>query len=74
MTSSTTDSTQLLLSKIALLNLGFRPFFLGAALFAIVSVALWMGVYAFQLPLPIQSISIFQWHAHEMIYRFSQWR
>jgi uncharacterized protein involved in response to NO len=71
MTSSTTDSTQLPLSKIALLNLGFRPFFLGAALFAIVSVALWMGVYAFQLPLQIEGISIFQWHAHEMIYGFT---
>ena len=71
MASSTTDSTQLPLSKIALLNLGFRPFFLGAALFAIVSVALWMGVYAFQLPLQIEGISIFQWHAHEMIYGFA---
>lgn len=29
---------------------------------------LWMGVYIFQLPLPITRISTFQWHAHEMIY------
>lgn len=58
-------------SKIAVLNLGFRPFFLGAAIFAVVSMLLWMGVYVFQLPLPITRISIFQWHAHEMIYGFA---
>ncbi|MFO1423778.1 MAG: NnrS family protein [Candidatus Competibacteraceae bacterium] len=58
-------------SKIAVLNLGFRPFFLGAAIFTIVSMMLWMGVYVFQLPLPITRISSFQWHAHEMIYGFA---
>ena len=58
-------------SKMAVLNLGFRPFFLGAAIFAIVSMALWMGVYVLQLPLPITRISTFQWHAHEMIYGFA---
>ncbi|MBK8537020.1 MAG: NnrS family protein [Candidatus Competibacteraceae bacterium] len=71
MLSSIVDNPQSPLPKIALLNLGFRPFFLGAALFAIVSIALWMGVYAFQLPLQIEGISIFQWHAHEMIYGFA---
>lgn len=53
------------------LNLGFRPFFLGAAGFSIISIALWMGVYLFQLPLDMVGISTFQWHAHEMIYGFS---
>ncbi len=57
--------------KVALLNLGFRPFFLGAAIFAIISMMLWMGVYVFQLPLSITRISTFQWHAHEMIYGFA---
>jgi len=57
--------------KLAVLNLGFRPFFLGAALFAIVSMALWMGVYVFHLPVPLAGISPFQWHAHEMIYGFA---
>lgn len=59
------------ISKIALLNLGFRPFFLGAAIFAIVSMTFWMGVYVFHHPLPITGISIFQWHAHEMIHGFA---
>ncbi|MCB1777391.1 MAG: NnrS family protein [Candidatus Competibacteraceae bacterium] len=58
-------------ANIALFNLGFRPFFLGAGVFAILAMALWMGVYLFQLPLPITRISYFQWHAHEMIYGFS---
>lgn len=57
--------------KMALWNLGFRPFFLGAAIFAIVSMTFWMGVYVLQLPLPITRISTFQWHAHEMIYGFA---
>jgi len=57
--------------KLAVLNLGFRPFFLGAAIFAIFSMMLWMGVYVFQLPLPITGISPFQWHAHEMIHGFA---
>ncbi len=32
---------------------------------------LWMGVYLWQWPLSITGISIFQWHAHEMIYGFA---
>ena len=59
------------MSRIALLNLGFRPFFLGAALFAVVSMLFWMGVYVFHQPLPITGISIFQWHSHEMIHGFA---
>mgnify|MGYP001405317040 CR=1 FL=1 len=59
------------MSRIALLNLGFRPFFLGAALFAIVSMLFWMGIYVFHQPLLITGISIFQWHAHEMIHGFA---
>lgn len=60
-----------MLQKTALFNLGFRPFFLGAGIFAILSIALWMGVYLFQFSLPITRISHIQWHAHEMIYGFS---
>lgn len=55
----------------ALFALGFRPFFLGAGLFAILSIALWLGVYLFRFQFPLQSISSFQWHAHEMIYGYA---
>ena len=71
MAFSMVDRIQMRLSEIALWNLGFRPFFLGSALFAMASIALWMGIYAFQLPVQIDGISIFQWHAHEMIYGFT---
>jgi uncharacterized protein involved in response to NO len=32
---------------------------------------MWLSVYLFQLPLNIPGISIFQWHAHEMIYGYT---
>jgi uncharacterized protein involved in response to NO len=54
----------------ALFNLGFRPFFLGASVFAVLAVALWMAVYVFQLPLSMGTLSMSQWHAHEMIYGY----
>lgn len=57
--------------KSALFYLGFRPFFLGATLFAMISIASWMLVYFTYLPLNIENISISQWHAHEMLYGFS---
>ena len=56
---------------LALLNLGFRVFFLGAGLFSILSILLWSAVYIFKISLPVHSITIFQWHAHEMIYGYS---
>jgi len=56
---------------MALLNLGFRPFFLGAAVFAVLSIAAWTAVYLLSVSPPIRTISVFQWHAHEMIYGYS---
>lgn len=58
-------------SGFALWQLGFRPFFLAAALFAIVSMGLWMGIYVFDLPFSTTGISVYQWHAHEMVYGYS---
>ena len=63
---SSSDST-----GFALFDLGCRPFFLGAGIFAMVTIGLWAAIYLFGLSLPIRSISSFQWHAHEMIYGFS---
>jgi uncharacterized protein involved in response to NO len=57
--------------KVALFNLGFRPFFLGAIIFAILSMSLWMAIYIFRSEISIRTISAFQWHAHEMIYGYS---
>lgn len=50
---------------------GFRPFFTGAVLFAILSMGVWMATYLFQWPIPLAGMSMFQWHAHEMIFGYS---
>ncbi|WP_051901433.1 NnrS family protein [Methylotenera sp. L2L1] len=55
----------------ALFNLGFRPFFLGAGIFAIVSIVWWMLIYSAHNVVQIQSITSAQWHAHEMLYGYS---
>ena len=53
----------------AILNLGFRPFFAGAALFSVLSMLAWTGVYVlgwqWQPSLPAVT-----WHAHEMVYGY----
>ena len=50
---------------------GFRPFFLGASVFAILAMVNWLLVYRFGLHLDLSGLSIFQWHAHEMLYGFA---
>lgn len=57
--------------NIALFNLGFRPFFLGAAIFSVISTCIWLAVYLFGISIGIDSISDSQWHAHEMLYGYS---
>ncbi|PKO52242.1 MAG: NnrS family protein [Betaproteobacteria bacterium HGW-Betaproteobacteria-20] len=56
--------------KLALFNLGFRPFFLGAGIFAVVSIVWWMLVYFFLDTISITHITTSQWHAHEMLYGY----
>jgi len=56
--------------KFALFDLGFRPFFLGAGVFAVLSMAVWMAVYVFGWPLGTPVLSAVHWHAHEMIYGY----
>ena len=55
----------------AWLELGFRPFFLGAAGFAVLSVLVWMGLFTFGWPIPLAGLPPVAWHAHEMIYGYS---
>jgi len=58
--------------KNALWHLGFRPFFIGAALFALLSMLLWLGSTTFNmLPLATHRLLPVQWHGHEMIYGYS---
>ncbi len=56
--------------RFALFDLGFRPFFLGAVIYSIISVVTWMLIYTFNPAMPMGSLSAFQWHAHEMIFGY----
>lgn len=58
-------------SSIALFNLGFRPFFLAASLHAVLIMLVWVFIYSFNYRFPLNGISLFHWHAHEMIYGYS---
>lgn len=57
-------------NSFALFNLSFRPFFLGAGIFSILSIGLWSLIYIFRFQLPIEAMSSNQWHAHEMVYGY----
>jgi len=46
---------------------GFRPFFLGCAGYAIIALALWIGVVTTGVAVPGLELSV-SWHAHEMIF------
>ena len=50
--------------------LGFRPFFLGGAIFAVISMALWGMLLSGSSTLPSQ-LPPAMWHAHEMLFGFS---
>ena len=57
--------------RFALLYLGFRPFFLGAGLWAVIGVLLWLGIYALGWRLPLAGLSPTLWHAHEMVFGYA---
>jgi uncharacterized protein involved in response to NO len=53
----------------AIWSRGFRPFFLGAAVWAILAVGLWPFVFSGQIELATAFTPI-DWHAHEMIFGY----
>jgi uncharacterized protein involved in response to NO len=53
----------------ALFSYGFRPFFLGAAIWAALGILLWLPQYFGELTLPT-AFGPLDWHIHEMIYGF----
>jgi uncharacterized protein involved in response to NO len=59
------------LPKHALLNLGFRPFFLLACLFFIISLSAWMLLYTHKVTIQLDHITPSQWHAHEMLFGYA---
>lgn len=54
----------------ALLGHGFRPFFLGAGLAAVVDLALWVADISGLIALPT-AFAPQAWHAHEMLFGFT---
>lgn len=52
------------------LRLGFRPFYLGAALLACLSVPLWVGLFLGHMALDLPLAPLW-WHAHEMLFGFA---
>lgn len=56
-------------AAIALWNLGFRPFYLLASVFAALSVALWTCEYAGYLPAGYLRDPV--WHGHEMLFGYT---
>ncbi len=52
------------------LRLGFRPFYLGAASFALLAIPLWVMLFLGQWNLSLALPSLL-WHAHEMLFGFA---
>ena len=48
---------------------GFRPFFFGAAAWAVTAIALWLCAVAGEIRLPTQFDAV-AWHRHEMLFGF----
>jgi len=53
----------------ALLSYGFRPFFLGAGLWAALAMALWVGMLTGRVALPTAFDPV-SWHAHEFLFGY----
>ncbi|MFZ2991076.1 NnrS family protein [Ideonella sp.] len=63
-------SAQFPLPGWPLFRLGFRPFYLGAAAFALFAVPYWIAGLLGLVALP-STMSPILWHAHEMLYGFA---
>jgi uncharacterized protein involved in response to NO len=53
----------------ALFSYGFRPFFLGGAVWAALAVLLWLPLYVGELAFP-SAFAPLDWHVHEMLYGY----
>ena len=58
-------------SRRPILNLGFRPFFTGAAVFSVASMLAWAGMYLFGWLPYVTALPTTLWHAHEMIFGYT---
>ncbi|WP_373027970.1 NnrS family protein [Sulfitobacter sp.] len=66
---STTAEQMRAWSGPALLTFGFRPFFLGAAVWAVLIMALWVPMLSGAMTLPTAFDPV-SWHAHEFLFGY----
>ena len=58
-------------SDLAVLRLGFRPFYLGGAFFGSLAIAFWVfALHGYPVAGRSEALSGLLWHAHEMIFGF----
>ncbi|MGW8227735.1 MAG: NnrS family protein [Gammaproteobacteria bacterium] len=57
--------------RFALFHLGFRPFFLGAMVFAVASMLIWLLLFVPVGSISLMALSPRDWHAHEMMYGYA---
>lgn len=58
-------------SGFALFQLGFRPFFAAAGVYAAIAMTLWLLDYQLQWSTHFSPVPSTYWHAHEMLYGYS---
>jgi uncharacterized protein involved in response to NO len=59
-------------SELPVLRLGFRPFYLGGALFGVLAMLVWLGALHGVAPVGrMTTLNVILWHAHEMIFGFA---
>ena len=51
-------------------NSGFRPFFLLASVFSLISIIIWGGIFLYGWPILSMPFTTLHWHAHEMIFGY----
>lgn len=64
-----TAETQRSWSGPAFFSRGFRPFFLGAAVWAIAAIAIWPAFFTGEIAVPT-AFGAIDWHVHEMIFGY----
>ncbi len=65
------DDHQPPVKPFALFELGFRPFFLAAGLFAVVAMATWMAIFLFGWQGGDPALAAMFWHGHEMVFGYA---
>jgi uncharacterized protein involved in response to NO len=58
------------MTSFPFLRLGFRPFYLGAAMYGMVAIPLWIALLLGRVSLDL-AVAPVLWHAHEMLFGFA---